>query len=365
MNPSNLHFSLYAPDSASTDGQLITIRYPFAQAFKIHYWDIEDDKAGELAIPTDWDHEAKTWHEVTGRYCGENRFEGVINRLQFWMVPGCELRIMPRDAIMLAVRLEFTFEEFFARGGITTFVDRMAASIGLHRADIKVVQVYEGSTIIDFEVIRDLAAEVPIVFEDVIETFESVMSTSTEFMGSVILDVSSSADDPIIPQVEDVVDLLWPDDGIPFDLQPATKEEEQVVVKVEYGYSKNDQQSLHKKGASKIASYFVIFLCLSILALVILAIVVCVINRFARKGTELKIIDQTAQLADDSTLNGTSAKIEMYELDKQYTPGKDAEVYATGRGYGVTPRRRTTQSKLIATEVMLGIGQVGHHDSEE
>ena len=88
------------------------------------------------------------------------------------MEPGCVLNVMPRDAIMLAIRLEFTFKEFFARGGITIFIDRMAASIGLHRADIKVVQVYEGSTIIDFEVIRDLAAEVVIDFEEVIETFE-------------------------------------------------------------------------------------------------------------------------------------------------------------------------------------------------
>ncbi len=40
---------------------------------------------------------------------------------------------------MLAIRMEFTFREFFARGGIVTFVDRMAASIGLHAADIKVV----------------------------------------------------------------------------------------------------------------------------------------------------------------------------------------------------------------------------------
>lgn len=88
---------------------------------------------------------------------------------------------------MLAVRLEFTFEEFFAKGGITTFVDRMAASIGLHKADIKVVQVYRGSTIVDFEIIRDLTAAVVINFEEVKATFETVMEASEEFMGSKIL----------------------------------------------------------------------------------------------------------------------------------------------------------------------------------
>ena len=133
-NPKKLDFSLETSDKASSHpGTLITIRYPFAQAFKVHYAN------GDLAIPTDWDHDAKTWGKPTGQYCGENRFEGVINRLQFWMCPGVKLKIRPRDAIMLAIRLEFTFKEFFARGGITTFIDRMAAVIGLHRADIKVV----------------------------------------------------------------------------------------------------------------------------------------------------------------------------------------------------------------------------------
>jgi hypothetical protein len=51
---------------------------------------------------------------------------------------------------MLGIRLEFTVKEFFASGGIVTFADRMAAVLGIHAADIKVVSVYEGSTIVDF-----------------------------------------------------------------------------------------------------------------------------------------------------------------------------------------------------------------------
>lgn len=53
---------------------------------------------------------------------------------------------------MLGVRLEFTVNEFFAAGGVVTFADRMAAVLGIHAADIKVLAVYEGSTIIDFMV---------------------------------------------------------------------------------------------------------------------------------------------------------------------------------------------------------------------
>jgi len=68
------------------------------------------------------------------------------------MEPGCTLYVYPRDAIMLAIRLEWTLEEFFQADGISVFIDRMAAALGIHKADMKVVQVYEGSVIIEFEV---------------------------------------------------------------------------------------------------------------------------------------------------------------------------------------------------------------------
>lgn len=55
---------------------------------------------------------------------------------------------------MLGIRLEFTMDEFFADGGVVTFADRMAGVLGIHAADIKVVSVYEGSTIIEFQVLQ-------------------------------------------------------------------------------------------------------------------------------------------------------------------------------------------------------------------
>ena len=64
-------------------------------------------------IPTEWDNEIETWGVPKGEYCGENRYVGVQNFLQFWMLPGCTLYVVPRDAIMLAVRLEWTVKEFF------------------------------------------------------------------------------------------------------------------------------------------------------------------------------------------------------------------------------------------------------------
>lgn len=143
--PKKQKFTLYG--DTLTQGTLLTIPYPDAGAYKIYKED------GSLAIPTDWDHSIETWAVPTGRYCGENRYVGVENFLQFWLEPGCTLYVYPRDAIMLAIRLEWTLKEFFEADAMGRFIDRMAAALGIHKADLKVVQVYEGSVIIEFQVL--------------------------------------------------------------------------------------------------------------------------------------------------------------------------------------------------------------------
>ena len=141
--------------------------------------------------PTDWDSAEKTWGAVTGSFCGEWRYEGVINRLQFYITPGCTLYVYPRDAIMLGIRMEFTLDEFFDAGGVVTFTDRMAATLGIHAADIKVVQVYEGSTVVEFQVFSDPEDEDGISLEDVKSTFENIASGLSTFMGSPVLNAVS------------------------------------------------------------------------------------------------------------------------------------------------------------------------------
>ncbi len=40
------------------------------------------------------------------------------------------------------VRLEWTLNAFFAKGGTTNFMDRLAGSLGIHASTIKMVSVY-------------------------------------------------------------------------------------------------------------------------------------------------------------------------------------------------------------------------------
>jgi hypothetical protein len=46
--------------------------------------------------------------------------------------------------------MDWTLEEFYADGGTTRFVDRIAAVLGVHTSRIKTVAIYEGSVIVDF-----------------------------------------------------------------------------------------------------------------------------------------------------------------------------------------------------------------------
>jgi len=57
------------------------------------------------------------------------------------------------------VRMEWSFDEFFSNGGTTTFMDRVAGSLGIHASTIKIVSVYEGSLVVNYAIENDDAAE--------------------------------------------------------------------------------------------------------------------------------------------------------------------------------------------------------------
>jgi len=50
------------------------------------------------------------------------------------------------------VRMEWTVDAFFSNGGTSTFLDRISGSLGIHASTIKVVSVYEGSLVINYDI---------------------------------------------------------------------------------------------------------------------------------------------------------------------------------------------------------------------
>lgn len=43
-------------------------------------------------------------------------------------------------------------DAFFSNGGTTSFMDRIAGSLGIHASTIKIVSVYEGSLVVNYNI---------------------------------------------------------------------------------------------------------------------------------------------------------------------------------------------------------------------
>ena len=129
--------------------------------------------------------------------CGENRFVGVVNFLEFYITAGCDIRVEPLDQIFSSVRLSWTLEEFYADGGTTTFTDRVAATLGVPAWRIKTVAVYEGSVVIDWFLLPDPDAEDPTAeLDDMGRKLTQILESSegSEMFGAPLIGVSTNGE---------------------------------------------------------------------------------------------------------------------------------------------------------------------------
>jgi hypothetical protein len=106
-----------------------------------------------------WDENERGYGPITRSFCGENRYIGVKNILEFYLTKGCKLQIAPRNAIQTMVRMEWSVDAFFSNGGTTNFIDRVSGSLGIHASTIKVVSVYEGSLVVNYDINVDDPAD--------------------------------------------------------------------------------------------------------------------------------------------------------------------------------------------------------------
>jgi len=68
------------------------------------------DSKGNIQNPTEWDNNLKNYKPLPKMRCGENRYQGVVNTLEFFITPECPLIIKPRNTIMLGVRLDLEID---------------------------------------------------------------------------------------------------------------------------------------------------------------------------------------------------------------------------------------------------------------
>lgn len=253
------------------------------------------DGNGNIVPPTDWDDTTRDWKEIQRTKCGENRYVGVINVFQFFITPrtscpGGGLKIVPRDAIMLGVRLEFTMDEFFASGGVTSFVDRMAAVLGIHAADIKVVDVKVGSVIVDFQIISNIIDDIPLNLDQVKETFETVMATTEEFMGAPLIGALSTGAPiatPLTVVAESTGDVFEDIFGLGDD-DDKDEEKKEKDVKIEVVYQEVTVNQYGEKGS---AASYAPFLAMVILIVLLIVAAVCLFKVIVTAAANRKVAE--------------------------------------------------------------------------
>jgi hypothetical protein len=102
------------------------------------------------------------------------------------------IKIVPKDSIMVSVRLDWTLAEFYADGGTTAFVDRMAAVLGINASQIKTVAVYTGSVIVEVFISPEDDDEDPEKTKESMNMkFVTAVSGGTMIFGAPIIDANT------------------------------------------------------------------------------------------------------------------------------------------------------------------------------
>lgn len=261
------------------------------------------DKDGNIQSPTPWSNELADYAPITLRRCGENRFRGVVNILEFYIEPDCPLFIRPRDAIMLGVRLEFPMNEFFESGGVLTFTQKMIGVLGIHQSELRVVSCYEGSTIINFEIIRDLADEIPLDLVRVEQNFRLFATTADSFMGTPILGAvvetvaiitpNSPVGEAVVEAYEDIWDI--DEDGT---VKSVVTERD---VKVDIIY--NDITVNYNKDKSAETKSYIVMIGLICVILLLIGAAMCLYKKLLAKPDVRKAHHPLANLAHKSQID--------------------------------------------------------------
>jgi len=85
--------------------------------------------------------------------------------------------------------MEWSFNDFFAKGGTTSFIDRLTASLGIHASTVKIVSVYEGSLALNYDLAP--SKEEPLDLKALEAKQTKQFATGKVELGAPILDVAA------------------------------------------------------------------------------------------------------------------------------------------------------------------------------
>jgi len=165
------------------------------------------------------------------------------------------------------VRMDFTMDEFFSTGGTTKFIDRLSSSLGIHASDVKVVSVYEGSLVVNYEVTTpDNNPETLAALE---QQQSALLSSGNVDLGAPIMEHESTVNvdkdrkftaaehEVFAIEVKTESEKAWEDSYITFDYKPMViieDETQELPMVVEVSEEGHHEQANHDPEVIKLDS---------------------------------------------------------------------------------------------------------------
>ena len=158
--------------------------------------------------------------------CGANYYDAA-NRVMYFLLTGksnCNVTVKLVNSLRLSTRLNIDPADFFSSDLATTFLDRMAALLEIDIDRIRIVDVRQGSTIVetaidsenDADADRNNKQAVTDELQSFKDKFEAAVNDGTANLGAEVLDVSADLAIDNVPPVTDTntdtTDPANPDD---------------------------------------------------------------------------------------------------------------------------------------------------------
>ncbi|TNV88211.1 hypothetical protein FGO68_gene8985 [Halteria grandinella] len=318
--PQKLLFNLRA-DYTSV---IIQIRYPKPGAY------IVQDYRGNEIKANGWDSSISGPATIRSKQCGENRYVGIVNTLEFYLSPLCNISIVPIDSIQTSVRLNWTVNEFYSAGGTTKFQDRIAASLGIKPANIKIVSVYQGSVFVDFQIQDDASGSVSKVggLKNVQTSLTTILTSGKVDLGAPILSVSVTTIGASSSSSSS--------NSSTSSLTSQNQSTGKVPVQPVYINNTIIQVSTQSDGSGKDNTILVIAVLASIVGLLLISGAgYFAYTKFKRiPSVTLEVVNQSTtrnEINSPSVMGGMSPDFEGDILEAQYHPGENLDLIL-GRG---------------------------------
>lgn len=103
-----------------------------------------------LIKPNDFNSTTNQLTPIKKTQCGENIYFRQTYIYEFYLTYGCTVKFVGQSFVEAMVRLQISYSDFFSTIGTSTFVDRFASVLGITQDTIRIVGVYEGSTVVYF-----------------------------------------------------------------------------------------------------------------------------------------------------------------------------------------------------------------------